>query len=90
MFFPEEVQEVAVGYHRGVELDLDGLGVISETAVSGADGGPAGVAHAGPHHPGHTPEPGVGSPESPQGEGGLFRVPGSLEIDGGEGDGCLR
>ena len=67
---PEDAQQIAVRYLRGIVIDLDGLGMVAERVVRGVLFCPASVPNARPDNSGKTPEPGVGSPESAHAEGG--------------------
>jgi hypothetical protein len=48
--------------------------VVTDALVGGIGGAAPRVAHAGAQHSWKAPEPGVGSPESSQGEGRPLRV----------------
>ena len=82
MAFPEEVEELVVADDGRVEVDLERLGVVAEVVVRGIRMGAARVADAGAVDAGDGPEPGVGGPESADGERGGLESGGPLEIDG--------
>jgi hypothetical protein len=65
---PEELEQIPERDAFRIELDLDGLGVVTEVAVGRLVLRPAGVADARAEDTGETPEPGVRTPESPEGE----------------------
>jgi hypothetical protein len=67
---PDLVEELAVADERGVEVDLERLGMIGEVVIRRIDGAAAGVPDARANDCWMTPEPGVGSPESAHSEGG--------------------
>ena len=66
---PEDGQEFFITNKGWVEVDLNGFGVVGETAISGVGLLAAGIAYPCSNNPVQTPVPGVRSPESAQGEG---------------------
>jgi len=71
---PEDVEQLLVRDDARVEVDLDRFGVVAEVLVGRGVGRAAGIADARADDAGDAPEPGVGSPESAEGEGrGLQR-----------------
>ena len=80
---PEPPQQRLVGDPRRVVVELEGLRVVPEPLIGRVRLAAAGVAHTGPNHSRQTPEPGVGAPESTQGEGGrLHAAGGRFELQG--------
>lgn len=69
MFGPEDVEQLLVGEARGVEVDLEDLGVVAYDTVRGIRGGPARVPDARAYDALEEPEPGIRPPESTGGEG---------------------
>jgi hypothetical protein len=80
---PEDRQQVGISDADGIEIDLEGLAVIPQLVIGGGFKGAPRIPHAGADHAVKTPEPGVGSPESAQGEGGGLEAGGGILIDGG-------
>ena len=75
MAAPESGQQLFVGDDGGVVFHPYGLAVISDISVTGIVGRTAGITHRGADNPLDAPEPGVGFPESAQGEvSGLQRA----------------
>ena len=66
----EHLEQLRVGDPARIEIDLDGLGMVSEAAVGGVLAGATAVADPCADDARQTPEPGVRTPESTQGEGG--------------------
>ena len=64
----EEIEQLAVGDSIGIKIELHRLSVVTEVMVGGLRFGATGVAHSSPDDRVETPEPGVRSPESSQGE----------------------
>jgi len=70
--FPEYVQQLPVGYHLRIIVNLYRLAVASYIPIGRVFLSPAGISDAGPDDPVYTPETGVGSPESAHGKRGGF------------------
>ncbi len=68
MACPEDIEQLPVGDHGRIEIHLDRLDVISEVVVRGVLRRPSRVPDTGAENAGETPEPGVRTPESAQGE----------------------
>jgi hypothetical protein len=70
MGLPEDVQQLCVRDDGGIVDDLDGLGVIPQVMIRGVWFGAARVSYPGADNAMEGPEPGIRTPESPQGKGG--------------------
>jgi hypothetical protein len=81
---PEHFQEIGELDLLRVKLDLNGFRVIAQVVVAGLVLLAACVADACPQDTRETPEPGVRSPESPEGEGGNLhpRTTIGIRLDG--------
>jgi hypothetical protein len=69
MAFPENIQELPVGYSGRVVIYLDSLGMIAKAVVGGILLCAARVANARANYSINSPEPGIRSPESAQSKG---------------------
>ena len=69
MAFPENIQELAVGYSDRVVIYLEGLGMIAKAVIGGIFLCAARVANARANNSIDSPEPGIRSPESAHSEG---------------------
>jgi hypothetical protein len=65
---PEDVEQVGIRDARGIEVDLDGLGVVADRLVRGVSCGATGIANARANDAGNLPEPGIRTPESTERE----------------------
>jgi len=83
MALPEDVEQFPVGDHGRIEVHLDRLDVVPEVVIRRVLRRPARVPDAGAENPGKTPEPGVRTPESAQGECRRLRHSGQGCIDRG-------
>ena len=82
----EALQQIVIGNDLRVEIELEGLGVVSERVVGRVRRGATAVADAGTNHTVETPELSVWSPESPEREcRGLD--PCREQVDGGGASG---
>ncbi len=72
MALPKNRQKLFIRDLAGIIVDLDGLGVIAKIMVSRILFRASRISHPGAHHAFEDPEPGVRTPESPQGKGGGF------------------
>ncbi len=84
MALPEDFQQLGVRNLLRVVVDLNGFGVVANVLVGGVCLFAAGVAYPRADNSGCTPEPGVGAPESAQGEGGSLEFSRRRFIDGGD------
>ncbi len=72
MALPEDVEKFPEGNTKRIKINLDSLGMVSESAVGWVLCCTACIADARPYYSGDTPEPGVRAPESAEAEcGGL-------------------
>lgn len=83
MAFPEDFEKFPVRNFCRVIFDPDSLGMVSDIIVGGVRGGPPGISHPGAHYAVQKPEPGIRSPESPQGKGRRFQAAGYIPVEGG-------
>ena len=90
MAFPEDIEQFPVGDHGRIEVHLDRLDVVPEIVVFGVLRRPSRVADTGAENAGETPEPGVRTPESAQGEGRRLRRFVRGRIDRGDRRGSRR
>ncbi len=81
MACPEDIEQFPVGDHGRVEVHLDRLDVVPEIVIRGVLRRSPRVPDAGAENAGETPEPGVRTPESAQGEGRRLRHSGQGCID---------
>src|SRR5208282_6189332 len=72
MALPENRQQLFIRDLGGIIVELDGLSVIPKIMISGTPFRSSRISHPGAHHAFEDPEPGVRTPESPQGEGSGF------------------
>ena len=82
MVHPEDAEEIVVADKFRIVLDLEGLGVVPHPAVGGRCRASPRVPHTRPHDSGDTPEPGVGAPESAEGERRRLGRSGKVRIHG--------
>ena len=80
---PKNRQQLVIGDLRGIIVYLDGLGVIAKIMISGTLFCSSRISHPGAHHAFEDPEPGVRTPESPQGKGRGFGFGWRCRIYGG-------
>ena len=73
MVFPEDIQERLIGNPCRIVFDPDGFAVVSQFRVRGILCGTARITDLGTDYSLDEPEPGVCTPESPQGKGGRLR-----------------
>ena len=66
MAFPENIQELPVGYSGRVVIYLESLGMIAKAIVGGIFLGAARISNARANNSIDSPEPGIRSPESAQ------------------------
>ncbi len=81
MAFPEDIEQILVGDYGRIKIYLHRFGVIPDSSVCRILCRTSRVPHAGPHDPGKTPEPGVGTPESTHSEGRRPRAFRSRNVD---------
>jgi hypothetical protein len=81
VIFEEVVEEIFVAHHRAVEVNLQGLRMVTEVLVGGVFGGASRVPNAGPVDTMSTPKLGVRAPESAEGEGGRLQIRGAGHDD---------
>ena len=82
MAFPENIQELPVGYSIRVVIYLESLGMIAKAVVGGIFLCAARVANARANNSIDSPEPGIRSPESAQSKGRRFYLCGYGGING--------
>lgn len=80
---PEQLEERVVLDDRRIERELDRLGMVADVLVRRRSCRAAGIADLRAKDSIETPEPGVGSPESPEREGEVSQPVGGGEIDRG-------
>ena len=71
---PENVQQLGIADLLRIKFDSDNFTVIIEVVVIRVLSRPASIADSRAVDSGDTPEPGVDTPESAQGEQGEFRI----------------
>ena len=62
---PEHIEELRIGDHRGIVVDLNRLGLIPDSPVGRIVGAAPSVSDPGANDSGKLPKLGIGSPESP-------------------------
>ena len=82
---PVDLEKLLVGDRVWIEFYLNGFRVVAETAVGRITLLSPGVTHTGSNDAGQAPEPGVRSPESPEGEGGGSCPHGHVPVHGRNG-----
>jgi len=82
MPLPENFEEPVVPDPCGIEIDLDRFRMITQRGVARVICRPACIAYARPDDSFKTPEPGVRTPESAQGEGRCFDPRRYVSVDG--------
>jgi hypothetical protein len=73
MVFPEDIQQRLIGNPRRIVFNPDGFAMVSQVRVLGILFGTARITDLGTDYSFDEPEPGVCTPESPQGKGGRLR-----------------
>ena len=76
---PKDVQQLVVGGHLRIVVEVDSLGVIAQAVVWGPVLGAAGIAHPGADDARRTPELTLGKPKSGHPKGGLLCLDRGLE-----------
>lgn len=74
MTLPKDCEQLFVGNDLGIEVDLDGFGVITDESIGRVFGLPTCIADASTKNTGEAPKLGVGAPESAKGKGCGFAV----------------
>ena len=87
---PEDIEQFPVRDHGRIELHLDRLDMVPEVVIRRVLRRPTRVSDTGAKDSGKTPEPGVRTPESAQGEGRRLRRPGGGCIHRGDRRGSGR
>lgn len=72
MAVPEVIENLAIAGQCRIEIDRDGLGLITEIVISWMRFGTAAVTDARAQDPVETPKLGIRAPESSNAEGGGF------------------
>ena len=90
MACPEDIEQFPVGDHGRIEVHLDRLDVVPEILIRGILRRSPRVPDAGAKDAGETPEPGVRTPESAQGEGRRLNHSGQGCIHRGNRRGSMR
>ncbi len=83
MALPENLQQLFIRDLGGIIVEPDGLGMIAQIMISGALSCSSRISHPGVHHAFEDPEPGVRTPESPQGKSRGFGFGRGGSINGG-------
>lgn len=65
----KDLKQLTIADPPGIIIDLDGFHVIADATVCRLRRGAARIPHTCSYNALYTPEPGVRSPESPQGKG---------------------
>jgi hypothetical protein len=90
MACPEDIEQFPVGDHGRIEVHLDRLDVVPEVVIRRVLRRPSRVADAGAENAWETPEPGVRTPESAQGESRRLRHSRQGSVDRRDRYGSLR